>query len=82
MLYMLMILYDPSKPAPGGPSKQPEHHKLEIELRERGFYVSGAGLWPLQHAKTVQSQDGPPVMTDGPVRGDEGGTRRVLHRRL
>jgi hypothetical protein len=47
MLYMLLICYDPTQPAPPGPaSRQPEHARLEAELRERGAYVSGAALFP------------------------------------
>jgi hypothetical protein len=40
MLYMLMINYDPSVPFEG-PVLQPEHAKLEAELRHRGIFVSG-----------------------------------------
>ncbi|MEX1255258.1 MAG: YciI family protein [Dehalococcoidia bacterium] len=67
MLYMLMICYDPSVPAdPAEQNLQPEHAKLENELRERGTFVSGAGLWPAETAKTVRLQDAKPVTMDGP----------------
>jgi hypothetical protein len=67
MLYMLMICYDPTAPRdPDEPNRQPEHAKLENELRERGTYVSGAALWPVESAKNVRVQDGKTVATDGP----------------
>jgi hypothetical protein len=44
----------------------PEHARLEQELRERGLFVSGAGLWPVESAKTVRTQDGKTLTTDGP----------------
>ena len=64
---MLMICYDPNAPAIASEQNlQPEHHKLEIELRERGVYISGAGLWPVQAAKYVRQRGGAPTVTDGP----------------
>ena len=67
MLYMLMICYDPTAPAdPAEPNRQPEHSKLESELRERGTYVSGAALWPVESGKTVRVKDGQTLTTDGP----------------
>jgi hypothetical protein len=67
MLYMLMICYDPTAPQdPDEPNRQPEHAKLEAELRERGQYVSGAALWPVEGAKNVRVRDGKAVTTDGP----------------
>jgi hypothetical protein len=65
---MLLICYDPTAPAVASEQNlQPEHHKLEVELREKGVYVSGAGLWPVESAKAVRRQDGGKiVVTDGP----------------
>lgn len=64
---MLLICYDPTAPPVASEQNlQPEHHKLELELRERGVYVSGAGLWPVEAAKTVRHDEGKIVVTDGP----------------
>lgn len=64
---MLMICYDPTEPAdPAQQNLQPEHAKLEHELRERGTYVSGAGLWPVEAATSVRVEEGKPLKTDGP----------------
>jgi hypothetical protein len=65
MLYMLMINYDPSLPFEG-PVLQPEHAKLEDELRERGIYVSGAGLMPVEAGGSYAVRDGKALPTDGP----------------
>jgi hypothetical protein len=36
-------------------------------MREKGVYVSGAGLWPVEAAsKKVRQEDGRAVVTDGP----------------
>ena len=67
MLYMLLICYDPTMaPVASEQNLQPEHHKLELELRERGLFVSGAGLWPVEAAKSVRRKDGKTMTTDGP----------------
>jgi hypothetical protein len=67
MLCMLMICYDPTRPPIASEQNlQPEHAKLERELRERGLFVSGAGLWPVEHAKSVRKKDGKTTTTDGP----------------
>jgi hypothetical protein len=65
MLYMLLISYDPSIPFEG-PILQPEHAKLEAELRERGVYVSGAGLMPVEAGGSFRVQGGKTLKTDGP----------------
>lgn len=67
MLYMLLICYDATAPQePGQPNRQPEHAKLEADLRKTGTFVSGAGLWPLEAAKCVRKKDGEAMVTDGP----------------
>jgi hypothetical protein len=67
MLYMLLICYDPTVPVgPDEPNRQPDHAKLEAELREEGRYVSGGALWPVESAKNVRVRDGAAVVTDGP----------------
>jgi hypothetical protein len=62
---MLMINYDPSLPFEG-PLLQPEHAKLEEELRERGLFVSGAGLMPVEAGGTFRVRGGQALKTDGP----------------
>lgn len=65
MLYILMINYDPRIPFEG-PLLQPEHAKLEAELRERGLFVSGAGLMPVEAGGSRRVRDGKQLATDGP----------------
>lgn len=65
MLYMLMINYDPAQPFEG-PILQPEHAKLEAELRERGVFVSGAGLMPIEASGWRRVANGKTLSTDGP----------------
>jgi hypothetical protein len=65
MLYILMINYDPSIPF-RGPILQPEHAKLEAELRQRGIYVSGAGLMPEEAGGAYRVRAGAAVAIDGP----------------
>ena len=65
--FMLLIVYDPSLPSDGSPSKQPEHAKLEQEMRARGDYRSGGGLAPVEtYHRRVRQQSGGPVTLDGP----------------
>jgi hypothetical protein len=64
VLYMLLISYDPSQPFEG-PVLQPEHAKLENELRELGLYVSGAGLLPAE-AGSIRVRGGQTLRIDGP----------------
>jgi hypothetical protein len=65
MLYMCLISYDPTMPFEG-PVLQPQHAKLEQELRELGVFVSGAGLMPVEQGASVRIRDGRPLATDGP----------------
>lgn len=65
MLYMCLINYDPTMPFEG-PSLQPQHAKLEQELRQIGVYVSGAGLMPVEAGTSVRLKNGQPLATDGP----------------
>lgn len=65
MLYMLMISYDPTVPFEGR-VLQPEHAKLEAELRERGMFVSGAGLLPIEGGGHARVRHGKALYTDGP----------------
>ena len=75
MHYMLAIVYDHSIPSDGSPSKQPEHAKLEQEMREKGQYVSGGGLAPVDRfVKNVRHESSGVVVTDGPF----AETREVL----
>ncbi len=67
MLYMLLICYDQTAPSEEPvKNRQPEHHALELELRERGLYVSGAALWPVGGAKSVRHSGERVIITDGP----------------
>jgi hypothetical protein len=66
MLYMLLICYDPTQPNDPEPRNlQPEHAKLEAELRTEGTYVSGAALWPAERSKAVRRSEGKVIRTDG-----------------
>ena len=63
MLYILLINYDPSLPFEG-PLLQPKHAELERELRDKGQYVSGAGLMPVEQG-SVRVRNGKALKTDG-----------------
>ena len=69
MLYMLLICFDPQMPPAG--NLQPEHAKLEQELRAAGAYVSGAALWPAGAGRriTARATDGPFAETKETVGG-------------
>jgi hypothetical protein len=62
---MLMINYDPNIPFEG-PVLQPQHAKLEQELREQGTFVSGAGLMPVEAGGSFRVRGGESLRTDGP----------------
>ena len=64
MLYILLIGYDPSIPFEG-PMLQPKHAELEKELREKGQFVSGAGLMPVEQG-SVRVRNGKALKTVGP----------------
>ncbi len=64
MLYMLLIGYDPSVPFEGR-NLQPAHAELENELRDKGLYVSGAGLMFAEQGWTRVRQ-GKALRTEGP----------------
>ena len=67
MLYMLMIVYDPTVPPdPARRNAQPEHAALERQMRDDGTYAGGAALFPVEAATMVRHQDGDIVVTDGP----------------
>ena len=67
MLYMLLICYDPTVPPVASEQNlQPKHAELEAELRTKGNFVSGAGLWPAEAGKRVVLRDGQRAVTDGP----------------
>lgn len=46
MKYMFLICYDPTLPADDGPSRQPEHARVEAEMRAEGIYAGGAAMVP------------------------------------
>jgi hypothetical protein len=69
MLYMLLICFDPKVPPTG--NLQPEHAKLEKELRASGEYVSGAALWRTGVGRRINggATDGPFAETKEAVGG-------------
>ena len=67
MIYILMICYDPTKPADAdNQNLQPEHAALEQEMRADGTYVGGAGLFPVEMAIMVRKTGDAATVTDGP----------------
>jgi hypothetical protein len=68
MIFMASIIYDPTAPTlpSDPPTLQPEHAVLERELRERGIYRGGGGLYPVEHGKRIRTKGGRKVVTDGP----------------
>ncbi len=63
MHYLFQICYDPAVP-PQGPSRQPDHARLEAELRAEGVYAGGAGLVPPEFVAPVRVRGG--KVTEGP----------------
>ena len=65
--FMLSLIYDPSVPSDGSPSKQTEHAALTEEMRLNGHHVSGGGLLPVeQYARRYYRRNNKPVLVDGP----------------
>ena len=75
MQYMLAIMYDPTRPPDGVPSRQKLHAALGDEMRAKGHYRGGGGLAPIEsYRKRVLPVDGERVFSDGPF----AETREVL----
>ncbi len=53
---------------------------FNTELAEGGELVETRGLAAPVHTRRLGAQNGVPFVTDGPVRRDPGGARRVLDR--
>lgn len=70
MNYLLLLTHTPGVgPQEGTPEYAAEMERwgeLKEELRRAGAWVAGWGLRPAGAATTLRSQDGRPVMTDGP----------------
>ena len=60
----------------------PRWNALFDWIGEQGIDVNGLELDDPAKARVVQVRDGQTAVTDGPVRRDEGGARRLLPRRL
>ena len=74
MLYMFLITYDRTKPVnPAETNLQPQHARLEQELRDRGAYAGGAALMPVEGIPVVRVKNGAPSV-DGPF----GETKEVI----
>ena len=75
MQYMLAIMYDPTLPDDGVPTRQPLHAALAEEMRAKGQSRGGAGLAPIErYRKAIRTVDGEKVFSDGPF----AETREVL----
>ena len=67
MQYMLAIMYDPTVPSDGSPSRQKIHAALAEEMRAAGQSRGGAGLAPVEaYRKRITLVDGEKVFSDGP----------------
>ena len=69
MIFLASIIYDPTQERlPDDPENlQPEHAKLEQELRVSGQHVAGAGLYPPEYYARRVVKDGESFrVTDGP----------------
>jgi hypothetical protein len=64
---MLSICYDPTAPASGEPSRQPEHQKLGEDMLAAGHLRGGAGLAGLEeYGKRIRHQNGEVFVSNGP----------------
>lgn len=67
MLYMFLIMYNPSIPTdPGRPSMQPRHAAYEAELRAEGVYRGGAALMPPAFIPGIRISRGEVTKIEGP----------------
>ena len=69
MLFLASIVYHPNQPrlADDPDNLQPEHYNLELQLREAGQHVAGAGLYPTDYfARRVFKNGNAFLVTDGP----------------
>jgi hypothetical protein len=70
MNYLLLLTHTPGiGPQEGTPEYDAEMKRwgeLKEELRQAGVLVAVWGLQPTDAATTLRTQDGRPVMTDGP----------------
>jgi hypothetical protein len=68
--YLLLLTHTPGAgPEEGSPEYEADMGRwdaLMAEMRQAGAYVAAWGLQPADAATTLRSQDGKPVMTDGP----------------
>jgi len=66
MHYIFLIAYDRTMPVnPAETNLQPEHAKLEQDLRGRGLYAGGAALMPVEGMPAVRVKNGT-IVADGP----------------
>jgi hypothetical protein len=65
---MFLLCYDPTAPVgpDDPPTLQPQHAAIEREAREKGVYVSGAALWPVNAKKRFRMRGETVLPTDGP----------------
>ena len=69
MLFLASIISNPAQPQREDDPKslQPEHYKLELQLREAGQYVAGAGLYPTEYyARRLYKEGEAFRVMDGP----------------
>ena len=64
MKYMFLICYDPTLPPEEGPSRQPEHARVEAEMRAEGIYAGGAAMVPPEFVAPVRVRGN--AVLDGP----------------
>jgi hypothetical protein len=62
--YMFLICYDPTRPPDPGPSRRPEHARVEAEMRAEGVYAGGAAMVPPEFVPPVRLRGGKVI--DGP----------------
>jgi hypothetical protein len=67
MLYMFLITYNPAHELPAdAPSLQPQHAKLEQQLRDEGKYAGGAALFPPSFRPLLRVEGANVTRLDGP----------------
>ena len=62
--------------------EMPQWGELFGWIEQRGLHVEGLELEAPEKARTVRVRDGETLVTDGPLRRDEGAARGTLRRRL
>jgi hypothetical protein len=87
MKYLLLVCWGTdvmdaqTEPGPGDETEDESFPWLD-DVQARGVWVTGDQIAPPRRARSIRVRDGKTLVTDGPVRRDEGSGRRLRHHRV